>query len=389
MVGYHVAGQADAARPGPVAQVLVGQPAAQISRDLIVKEGIGRRHRLRVAHHLLDGARGRASFPQADQPQAGESTGRQKIELLVRYLVQIAQVLAILARELVQPDVGVLGHHHDLGHPVQVRTEALRFHGQMRKVGRLRWAGAEEDRLLLLGDQIQTRQQAEDVLAQVGRPLLANKLKLALQRVGRGLGRRFQHVDQADVALAETWLAGEELAHFLDHLLVGCVPLQRRVVKQLAVRLEGRVGVGQPQQQHLFQCNLRVGIAGRVAGQELWHGHLALVDRLGGEIVDEFSQRILYRRRLQRLVEVLQRVAQRARIGLLAIGHDHQVQDLVDQRHRVDLAGFDSLFGVADQIAPFVHLVGELTGRAEVGNHHRAAQREERIVELIRVARLA
>ena len=300
---------------------------------------------------------------------------------------RIAQFLAVLARELVQPDVGVLGHQHDLGHPVQVRAEALRLHGQVRKVGRLRRAGAEEDRLLLLGDQVQPGQQAEDVLAEVSRPLLADELKLAFQRVGRGLGRRFQHVDQADVALAEAWLAGEELAHLADHLLVGGVTFQRRVVEQLAVRLEGRVAVGQPQQQHLLQRDLRIGVAGRVAGQELRHGNLALVDRLGREVVDEFGQRGLHRRRIQGFVEMLQRVAQRARVGLLAIGHDHQVQDLVDQRHRVDLAGLDRLFGVADQVAPVVHLIGELAGGAEVGDHHRAAEREERIVELIRIAR--
>ena len=42
VVGHHVAGQADAALPGPVAQVRVGVLAAEVVGDRVVVERVGR-----------------------------------------------------------------------------------------------------------------------------------------------------------------------------------------------------------------------------------------------------------------------------------------------------------------------------------------------------------
>jgi hypothetical protein len=54
VVGHHVTGQPDATRPGPIAQVAVGLLAAQVLRDLVVHQRVGRGDRVRVAHELLD-----------------------------------------------------------------------------------------------------------------------------------------------------------------------------------------------------------------------------------------------------------------------------------------------------------------------------------------------
>ncbi len=127
VVGHHVAGQADASPPRPLSQVLIRRIATQISRDLVVKQRVGRCDRLGIPAHLFDPARCRAALPEADQPQAGEAPTGQLVEGLVGDLVQAVDGALKRHRELVQPHVGVLGHQHQAGHPVAVRAKALRL----------------------------------------------------------------------------------------------------------------------------------------------------------------------------------------------------------------------------------------------------------------------
>src|ERR1700677_4357819 len=65
MIGNHVASQSDPVGEGAVTQVAVGLFPTQISGNVIAIEGIGRGYSVVIAAELLDGLRGRASFPDA------------------------------------------------------------------------------------------------------------------------------------------------------------------------------------------------------------------------------------------------------------------------------------------------------------------------------------
>ena len=92
VVGHHVAGQPDPARPGAVAQVRVGVLATEVVGDPVVVERVRRRDRLGVAAHPLDALRGDGPLPQPDQPQAADAPRGQPVELLVRHRVEGADV---------------------------------------------------------------------------------------------------------------------------------------------------------------------------------------------------------------------------------------------------------------------------------------------------------
>ena len=126
VVGHHVRGEADAARPRPVAEVAPGGLAAEVVGDAVVHERVGGRHGLGVAAQLLDALRGVAAFPQADEPQPGEAPRRAAGRApRPGSASRRPDRPSVCARELVQPHVGALGHEHQLGHPVAVRAEGL------------------------------------------------------------------------------------------------------------------------------------------------------------------------------------------------------------------------------------------------------------------------
>ena len=95
VVGHHVAGQPDAARPGPVAEVRVGGLAAEVVGDPVVVERVGRGDRVGVAAHALDPLRRRRPLPQPDQPQPGDAPAREPVELLVGDRVERPDVAAV------------------------------------------------------------------------------------------------------------------------------------------------------------------------------------------------------------------------------------------------------------------------------------------------------
>ena len=100
----------------------VGSLAAEVVRDPVVVERVGRRHRIGVAAHPLDPLRRDGALPQADQPEARDAPARERVELLVRDRVERPDVAAVAARQLVEPDVGALGHEHDPRHPGRVAS---------------------------------------------------------------------------------------------------------------------------------------------------------------------------------------------------------------------------------------------------------------------------
>jgi len=75
--------------PGAPSQILQCLPAAQVTGDLIIQQGIGRGNCIRVAHHLFHSLGGQAAFPQADQPESGNAALSQKLQFFIRDLVEM------------------------------------------------------------------------------------------------------------------------------------------------------------------------------------------------------------------------------------------------------------------------------------------------------------
>jgi hypothetical protein len=124
VVGHHVRAEADAARGAAAAQLLERLLAAQVVGDRVVHQRVGGGRGLGVAAPLLDAllARLRSHRPISQRPVKPR---RQSVELFVRDLVQAADPAAVSLRELVEPDIGGLGHQHDARHPVAILAEAL------------------------------------------------------------------------------------------------------------------------------------------------------------------------------------------------------------------------------------------------------------------------
>ena len=79
VVGDHVAGQPDPARPGPVAQVGVGRLATEIVGDPVVVERVRRGDRVGVAAHPLDPLR---RFERSHSPISHRPVTPQRGELV-------------------------------------------------------------------------------------------------------------------------------------------------------------------------------------------------------------------------------------------------------------------------------------------------------------------
>ena len=304
VVRHHVAGETDAARPGAIAQVCVGGLAADVVRDPVVIERVGRSHRVGVATPALDRLRRTRPLPQPDEPQPGYAPAREQVQLFVRDRVQRPDVALVALRQLVQPDVRALGHEDESGHPVRVGAESLGFGLEPRELRRLDGPGTapaaepEMQSALLLGQDaegdIDAVQQTSKVVAQEGRPVVAHVAELAGQR-GRGMAcRRAQQgeeIEDAAGAIAGGKRRGSRKGRlqFLHGPLVRRGPDERAIVDQLPKGRGGRVLVYQPGQDHLPDeagWVLRLGQAARERGGEAMEDAIALPAQPGAQALD-------------------------------------------------------------------------------------------------------
>ncbi len=111
--------------PARSRRLFVGEPAAEVFGDVVFLKRVGGGDGIVVAAQALDGPRGDASLPQADQPEAGDAAVGEQVQLFVGDLVEAMDVAAVFLGELLQPDVGALGHQDDVGHPGLVGAEGF------------------------------------------------------------------------------------------------------------------------------------------------------------------------------------------------------------------------------------------------------------------------
>ena len=206
---------------------------------------------------------------------------------------------AVFLRELLEPDVGALRDHDDGGHPgvvggegfvlderglvvggiaaaanavgaddeffvkadELVAVEALRLPAHFAvRVGVVA-AGVEAhpDGDVFFADDVDREQDALQVFAEVGRPLFADELELAGERVGGGEHGRLKRFDQRAGFRANGRARIEVVGQASGEGLVGRGLLQGLVVEELAEWQECGIDVGQPEHQQLLQRGLAVG----------------------------------------------------------------------------------------------------------------------------------
>ena len=170
----------------------------------------------------------------------------------------------------------------------QGQRGGLRIGAEDRRPG---GPGAGEGRFLLLLDEVETAPQSGDKRAQDRAPARADEFELGGQGSGSGQGGSAEEVDQVLVIGTEARLFGEESAEARHDLLIGRLFLRAAVVEQLPERTKGRIQVGQPDHQHLFEGGLPMGDSARLAGQIVLDRELLVINRERRKFVDEQAQR--------------------------------------------------------------------------------------------------
>ena len=115
--------------------------------------------------------------------------------------------------------------------------------------------------MLLFFEEVQTAKEAVEVFAQQFAPMLANIFKLAAKRLRHHDRGGTQHGDQILLFRSKSRLFAEEDLYPINDLFVCRFGTQVFIVKQLTVNRRGRILVGEPEHQHLFQGHFHVGNA--------------------------------------------------------------------------------------------------------------------------------
>ena len=278
VVRDHVAGEPDATIPRPCPEVRRGSGPAEVRRDVVVVQRIRGGERLRVAAPSLDLARGSAPLPDADQPQPGDAGTGEPVELLVGDRVERPDLPRVRPRELVEPDVGALGHEHDARHPGHVGAEALRLRVGLEAVRVCATAAPEGQRVertgpaatagpadpatcagdLLLLDHpepdIEPVEQPGTVPVTDERPpARADERELSGQRARRRANGCAEEGHQILAIRPERLRRREVTADRIDHVAIAGTgrARQRGVVHQRAQRPDGRIARREPGQQEL------------------------------------------------------------------------------------------------------------------------------------------
>ncbi len=105
------------------------------------------------------------------------------------------------------------------------------------------------------------------------------------------------------------------------------------IPKQDAKRFEGRIFVGEPQQQHLFESNLPVEYSSCTAVEPLGGADFTAIDGHARKLLDEGKEKPFDFSRGQASAKPANRLRHDGRIYVMAITGDESVAQLVNQSH--------------------------------------------------------
>ena len=121
----------------------------------------------------------------------------------------------------------------------------------------------------------------------------------------------------------------------------------------------------------------------------LLNRHLTAVDFDGRELVHKAAQYLIYGGWTHLPGSHLQRPLEHVLACLRPVLPHQQVQHLVNQPQRVDVARANSLLREGSHVPPIVDMLREDTRGVEVGENDIARQREQAVVKLVAIARPA
>ena len=193
---------------------------------------------------------------------------REPVELLVGHASSDVDLAPVPARQLVEPDVGALRHQHDTRHPGRSceNRSGSSPSGEVADVGAADPREAAEPEVhpaLLLRDHVEPHQQPPEqrveCIAQEPGPVLADPTELPGERRRVGASRR----PSSSTSVSSPGPSGEASA--ASRFQRGDRPIavgghDAAVVDQLAERPEGRVLVGDPEQQQLLHAIRRLAL---------------------------------------------------------------------------------------------------------------------------------
>ena len=126
------------------------------------------------------------------------------------------------------------------------------------------------------------------------RPVLADEVELAGERVGRSKHGRLERVPEAPDLRRELRAGAEIVGQRGGHSLVDRLLLEAGVFKELAEGFEGGVDVGDPEEKQLLDGGFAVGEVFGGALEPLSRRELAAVDGDVGEQLGEPKQQLFH-----------------------------------------------------------------------------------------------
>src|SRR5581483_1727887 len=127
----------------------------------------------------------------------------------------------------------------------------------------------------------------------------------------------------------------------------------------------------------------------RFAAQPVRRRLLLAKNFLRGEVLGECKERAIKCLSSDAPLEPGERIDHHLGIALLAVARYQGVQQLIDQRHRVQRAGMNGALRMTLHVALLVHLLGKAAAGGNIGKQHITVPREQLFFKTIALASFA
>jgi len=362
VVRDHVTGQADPPLAAALFQVTERLFPPQVVGDDVVVEGVGGRDGIGVAGDLLDLLGSGRALPESDEPEGGEPPAGEDVQFLVRHLVEAVDGALVLAGELVEPDVGHLGEHHHVGHPVGIGGEPfvlrvvesplaeLSPFQEFQHIGPSRLAAGGEHLPLFRQHGKGSRQLSHQFRREHIGPPGPDILHLPLKRVGERLGGGTQKFGEGEGKGSNRPPLGQFPLQGGNRRPVRAPRLQLVVVQHNPERRQGGIFDGGTEEEQLLDTELLPAVAGGVTRQPGGRvGDGPVQDVAAGEAVAETLQQPGKFRRPAGEAGGRQRIFQQGRLPLLGVNIGQVPQGLHVEGIEIEKSRLDRLAGIVAQ----------------------------------------